>query len=118
MQTSDAEQSAASGAAEPPPPLSAVPPREELPRPGWLSRFMWFCAGADAELLKRCPGADRVKYEGVGGIVLATAVLAFASGSYAFYTVFEPKTEMALGRVLDQTTLAFALSAGLVWALV
>jgi hypothetical protein len=59
-----------------------------------------------------------VKYEGVGGIVLATAVLAFASGSYAFYTVFEPKTEMALGRTLDDTTLAFALSAGLVWALV
>lgn len=114
MQTPDSEQSAGSDAAETPPESE----REELPAPGWLSRFMWFCAGADAELLKRCPGSDRVKYEGVGGIVLATAVLAFASGSYAFYTVFEPKTEMALGLVLDHTTLALALSAGLVWALV
>jgi hypothetical protein len=96
----------------------ATPAAAALPAPGWLSRFMWFCAGADGELLKRCPGSDRVKYEGVGGIVLATAVLAFASGSYAFYTVFEPKTAMALGRTLDDTTLGLALAAGLVWGLV
>ena len=49
-------------------------------RGGPLSRFLWFCAGADASLLAHCPHSDRVKYQGIGGIVLATAVLAFTSG--------------------------------------
>jgi len=63
-------------------------PKEEISR---ISRFLWYCAGADAEILERCPHTDRVKKEGVGGTVLATTILAFLSGSYAFYTVFGPK---------------------------
>jgi hypothetical protein len=59
-----------------------------------------------------------VKFQGIGGVVLATAVLAFASGSYAFYTVFEPKTSTALDRQLDWPTFFLASMAGLVWGLV
>lgn len=87
-------------------------------RPGILTRFLWTCAGADSSLLARCPHADSVKFQGVGGIVLATAVLAFASGSYAFYTVFEPRTAMALGRGIDWPTVWMATIAGLIWGLV
>jgi hypothetical protein len=83
-----------------------------------ITRFLWSCAGADARLLERCPHADSVKFQGVGGIVLATAVLAFASGTYAFYTVFEPRTGMALGRGVDWPTVWMATFAGLVWGLV
>ena len=93
--------------------VGAAPPHASV-----LSRFLWFCAGADSHLLRRCPGSDRVKFEGIGGIVLATAVLAFASGSYAFYTVFEPKDDTALSRVLDPHTTVMAILAGLVWSLV
>jgi len=50
--------------------------------------------------------------------VVATAVLAFASGSYAFYSVFEPKTGTALGRELHLPTLLLSVVAGGVWALV
>jgi hypothetical protein len=85
---------------------------------GIVSRFLWACAGADASVLARCPHTDGVKYQGIGGVVLATAVLAFASGSYAFYTVFEPKTSTALDRELDLSTCIMAIVAGLVWALV
>jgi len=92
---------------------SAVPRK-----PGIVTRFLWSCAGADASLLARCPHADSVKFQGVGGIVLATAVLAFASGSYAFYTVFEPRTAMALGRGIDWPTVWMATIAGLIWGLV
>ncbi len=85
---------------------------------GPVSRFLWFCAGADAMILARCPNSDRVKYQGLGGIVLATGVLAFASGSYAFYTVFSPKDETALSQATHLPTVALSLLAGLVWALV
>jgi hypothetical protein len=89
-----------------------------LSTPGLFSRFLWFCAGADGGLLRRCPPSDGVKYESIGGIVLATTVLAFVSSSYAFYTVFSPKNATALEATLDPTTAASAALAGLLWALV
>jgi len=54
----------------------------------------------------------------MGGVVLATAVLAFASGSYAFYAVFEPKTGTALARDLHVPTAILSAIAGIVWGLV
>ncbi len=105
-----------SNSAETPPPNA--PEEPAVPKPGIMTRFFWFCAGADATLLVRCPITDWVKFQGVGGIVFATAVLAFASGSYAFYTVFQPKDETALSLTTDPTTMQIAMGAGLVWALV
>ena len=57
-----------------------------------LNRALYFSAGVDIQLLKHCPSYDRVKLQGIGGTVIATAILAFISGSYAFYTVFGPKS--------------------------
>ncbi len=94
---------------------------ELAPQPyavGRATRFFWYCAGADARLLARCPYSDRVKFEGVGGIVLATAALASLSGGYAFYTVFSPKDATALSQTLDPLTLALALVMGAAWGLV
>lgn len=54
----------------------------------WFRQLLWYCSGSDVKLLMRCPQSERVKKEGIGGIVLATGGLAFISGSYAFYTVF------------------------------
>lgn len=87
-------------------------------RAGLFTRFLWFCAGADSSLLVHCPHSDRVKYQGIGGIVLATAVLAFTSGSYAFYTVFCPKDQTALSQDVHLPTVLQSLAAGLVWALI
>jgi hypothetical protein len=87
-------------------------------RPSAFTRGLWFCAGADSSLLSRCPVSDWVKYQSIGGIVLATTVLAFVSASYAFYTVFSPKTATALEATLDPKTAVTATLAGLVWALV
>lgn len=84
-----------------------------------FSRLLWFCAGADAQLLVRCPQSDRVKFQGLGGVVLTVGVLAFFSGSYAFYTVFSPKDGTALqGREVHMPSVLFAAFFGLVWALV
>jgi hypothetical protein len=57
----------------------------------WFTRFLWWCAGADQYFLLRSPKQDRVKYAGIGGIVLATGLLAMASGGFAFDTAFGPK---------------------------
>jgi hypothetical protein len=56
-----------------------------------VTRFLWWCAGADQYFLMRSPKQDRVKYAGIGGIVLATGVLAVVSGGIAFRTAFGPK---------------------------
>src|SRR5690606_32051867 len=50
--------------------------------------FFWFCSGADAELLKKCP-TETSKYTGIGATVFLTGVFAFLSASYALYTVFD-----------------------------
>jgi Domain of unknown function (DUF4407) len=55
---------------------------------GKFCQFLWFCAGADVQLLKLCPHSDRVKMEGLGGVVLATTVLACLSGFNAVSVIF------------------------------
>lgn len=91
---------------------------DTLPLPSAWTRFLWFCAGADGSLLRRCPQSDWIKYQGIGGIVFATAMLAFVSASYAFYTVFSPKTDTALQATVHPPTAVVSAVAGVLWALV
>ncbi|MBK4735250.1 DUF4407 domain-containing protein [Noviherbaspirillum pedocola] len=85
-----------------------------------ISDFLCFCAGADPQILRYCPHSERVKEQGIGGVVLATATLAFFSGSYGFYTVFSSKNGFALSaeqQAFDWAALALAILFGLVWSL-
>jgi hypothetical protein len=66
-------------------------------------KFLWWCAGAHQDLLKQFP-SEHAKYSGLGGVLLATFVLASISAGYAVYTVF--------GSWL--WTLAFAVIWGLI----
>lgn len=68
-----------------------------------LKNFFWMCSGADPDLLKESPKSEQIKYAGVGGTVFFTAVMAFISGSYALYTVFD--------------NVYAAVAFGLVWGL-
>ena len=58
------------------------PQTETAPSP---RNFLWWCAGAVPEVLRMYP-SEKAKYEGIGGAVLSTGVLAFFSGFYAIYT--------------------------------
>lgn len=116
-----------SEAVNPSPPATPPPPTASQDRYQYGSvkdislptRLLWFCAGGDAQLLARCPNSDRVKFQGLGGVVLTVGVLAFFSGSYAFYTVFSPKDATALGeRVTHMPSVAAAAFFGLVWSLI
>jgi len=95
----------------------ALPSKGER-EPNRLTKFLWFSAGADEALLKRCPTSDWIKYESIGGIVVATTMLAFVSASYAFYTVFSPKVDTALQTTLDPTSAVASTLGGALWALV
>lgn len=56
-----------------------------------LTKFFWWCAGADAEILKYSSYSDHVKYGGIGAVVLATGVMAFISMSFAINSLFDSK---------------------------
>lgn len=51
------------------------------------TNFLWWCAGAHQELLKKFP-SEHSKYSGLGGVLIATFVLATLSAGYAIYSVF------------------------------
>ena len=73
--------------------------------PSKISKFLWWCAGADEHFLKISPMQDRVKYAGIGGIVLCTGLLAAFSGGYAFNTIFGPKGDAIDDLVLSIGTI-------------
>jgi len=51
-------------------------------------KFLWWCAGAHQDLLKQFP-SEHAKHSGLGGVLLATLVLASLAAGYAIYTVFD-----------------------------
>jgi len=70
------------------------------------TNFLWWCAGVMPETLQMYP-SEKAKYEGIGGAVLTTGVLAFLSGTYAVYTT------LASGSYALVTSAAF----GILWAI-
>lgn len=84
-----------------------------------ITRFLWWCAGADPYFLSRSPMQDRVKFAGIGGIILCTGVLAMVSGGFAFYTAFGPKSyamdqEEPTSILFSLVTFLFAICWGLI----
>ena len=89
-------------------------------------RVFWKAAGADRYILERSTYSDQIKYTCMGGIVVATGVMAAIAGGYAFYTIFEPKGE-ALDKLrtsvspdlikdkIDMTTAIISCLFGLIW---
>jgi hypothetical protein len=77
------------------------------PKPSWLMRQFWKACGADAYLLERSTYSDQIKYFCLGGIVVATGVMAAMAGGYAFYTIFEPK-----GDAVENIMTSEALNSG------
>lgn len=53
-----------------------------------ISRFFWFCSGANFAILKRTP-TESNKYVGIGATVFFTGVLAALAAGYALFTVFQ-----------------------------
>lgn len=90
------------------------------PEPSKFTQFLWWCAGADSYFMKQSPKQDRVKYSGIGGVVLTTGVLASLSGFLAFKTAFGTKGETALDTSVAVSFLEYLILGigGLLWGLI
>jgi len=66
-------------------------------------KFLWWCAGAHQDLLKQFP-SEHAKHSGLGGVLLATLVLASLAAGYAIYTVFD--------------NWMYAIGFGIIWGLI
>ena len=82
-----------------------------------VTKALWWCAGADEYFLTKSPMQDRVKYAGIGGIVLCTGLLACFSGGFAFYTIFGPKNN-AINDTFSWGALLGSIVFGIVWGLI
>ncbi|SFN61446.1 protein of unknown function [Bizionia echini] len=99
-------------------------------------KLFWKAAGGDQFILKQATYSDQIKYFCLGGIVVATAIMAGLSGGYAFYTIFKPKASdvselwektggteginnlVGFTENTDIQTTLIALVFGLVWGLI
>lgn len=104
----------------------------QSPKSSWLMRIFWKAAGADQYLLERSTYSDQIKYFCLGGIVVATGVMAALAGGYAMYTIFEPKGDALDGLLTVKAvksgvkskdlihfpTLIIASIFGIVWGLI
>lgn len=63
----------------------------QSPKSTKFMRLFWRASGADRYILERSTYGDQIKYVCLGGIIIATGVMAAIAGGYAFYTIFEPK---------------------------
>lgn len=85
----------------------------------WITRKLWWCAGADEYFLMKSPKQDRVKYAGIGGVVLCTGFLAMVSGGFAFYTAFGPKAyAMDKAESASWWFLSLTVAFAFIWGLI
>ena len=98
----------------------------KTPKPGIIMKMMWKAAGADRYILERSTYSDHVKYACLGGIVIATGLMASLAGGYAFYIIFGQQTtnlaqgtEATIEAASSQTlSIIFSLVFGLIWGLI
>ncbi len=96
---------------------------------GSIMRLFWKAAGADRYILERSTYGDQIKYLCLGGIILATGLMAGLAGGYAFYTIFEPrgnainsfqtaKDIQGVYDVIHMPTMFKSIIFGIIWGLI
>jgi hypothetical protein len=90
----------------------------QSPEPTWLMKQFWKACGADSYLLQKSTYSDQIKYFCLGGIVVATGVMAAMAGGYAFYTIFSPKNPINGDLEWSTSAMIFSVFFGIVWGLI
>lgn len=81
-----------------------------------LMRLLWNASGGDRYILERATYSDQIKYMCLGGIIVATGLMAALAGGYAFYTIFEPRGS-AIESQFSWTTTVISIFFGCFWGL-
>lgn len=87
------------------------------PVPSKIMKFFWKASGGDSYILERSTYSDQIKYMCLGGIIVATGVMAALAGGYAFYTIFEPRGSAIEADTVSLTTSLFSIAFGVFWGL-
>jgi len=102
------------------------------PKPSRIMKLFWKAAGGDSYILSQATYSDQIKYFCLGGIVVATAIMAGLSGGYAFYTIFKPSHDEVMNAYIQTTgnnissfieptdiqTAIIAIFFGVIWGLI
>ncbi|MEZ5003444.1 MAG: DUF4407 domain-containing protein [Chitinophagales bacterium] len=86
------------------------------PKSTRLMRFLWSASGGDKYILERATYSDQIKYMCLGGIIVATGLMAALAGGYAFFTIFEPRGS-AIESNFSWSTAVLASIFGCLWGL-
>lgn len=89
----------------------------QSPKSSSMMRFFWKAAGGDRYILERSTYSDQVKYMCLGGIIVATGVMAALAGGYAFYTIFEPRGSAIEPESVSWATTMLSMVFGAFWGL-
>ncbi len=79
-------------------------------------RLLWSASGGDRYILERATYSDQIKYMCLGGIIVATGLMAALAGGYAFYTIFEPRGS-AIESQFSWSTTILSIFFGFFWGL-
>ena len=88
----------------------------ESPKPSKVMLGLWSAAGADKFILEKATYNDQIKYMCLGGVIVATGIMAGLAGGYAFYTIFEPRGS-AIDSTISWGTTGLAVIFGILWGL-
>jgi len=87
-----------------------------------VMKFLWRCAGADAQILQFSPYSDHIKNAGIGGVVLATSVMASLAMGFAMHTIFASPVEGKVDPITGGELLAgnwfVTIPVSIVWGLI
>jgi hypothetical protein len=86
-----------------------------------IMKFLWKCGGADAQILQYAPYSDHIKNAGIGGVVLATTVMATIAMGFAMHTIFASPTDQIdpiTKEVVLQGNWFITIPVALVWGLI
>lgn len=88
-----------------------------------VMRFLWKCGGADAQILQYAPYSDHIKNAGIGGVVLATTVMAMMAMGFAMHTIFaEPDPSGQIDPITKEVILKgnwfITIPIAVIWGLI
>jgi hypothetical protein len=89
----------------------------ETPKSSKLMRLFWSASGGDRYILERATYSDQIKYMCLGGIIVATGVMAALAGGYAFYTIFEPRGSAIESQSISWSVTILSIIFGFFWGL-
>ena len=87
------------------------------PKSSWFMRLFWQAAGGDRFILERATYSDQIKYFCLGGVIIATGVMAGLAGGYAFYTIFSPRGYAMEVTDFSLSTTILSVVFGILWGL-